>query len=59
MIVQDLRSRQRQRKSFLAVLFGSGRFTVKVAPPSTHPDPREDLESRSPNLVPYTTKGTL
>ena len=23
------------------------------------PDPREDLESRSPNLGPYTTKGTL
>ena len=23
------------------------------------PDPREDLESRSPNLEPYTTKGTL
>ena len=25
----------------------------------THPDRREDLESRSPNLGPYTTKGTL
>ena len=24
-----------------------------------YPDPREDLESRSPNLGPYTTKGTL
>ena len=24
-----------------------------------NPDPREDLESRSPNLGPYTTKGTL
>ena len=24
-----------------------------------HPDPREDLESRSPNLGPYTTKDTL
>ena len=24
-----------------------------------HPDPREDLESRSPNLGRYTTKGTL
>ena len=23
------------------------------------PDSREDLESRSPNLGPYTTKGTL
>ena len=23
------------------------------------PDPREDLESRSPNLGPYTTKGAL
>ena len=23
------------------------------------PDPREDLKSRSPNLGPYTTKGTL
>ena len=23
-----------------------------------YPDPREDLESRSPNLGPYTTKGT-
>ena len=23
------------------------------------PDPRKDLESRSPNLGPYTTKGTL
>ena len=26
---------------------------------SPDPDPREDLESRSPNLGPYTTKGTL
>ena len=26
---------------------------------SSSPDPREDLESRSPNLGPYTTKGTL
>ena len=26
---------------------------------SHYPDPREDLESRSPNLGPYTTKGTL
>ena len=25
----------------------------------SHPDPREDLESRSPNLGAYTTKGTL
>ena len=25
----------------------------------TYPDPREDLESRSPNLGPCTTKGTL
>ena len=25
----------------------------------SNPDPREDLESRSPNLGPYTTKGTL
>ena len=24
-----------------------------------YPDPREDLESRSPNLGPYTTMGTL
>ena len=24
-----------------------------------NPDPREDLESRSPNLGPYTTKGKL
>ena len=24
-----------------------------------YPDPREDLESSSPNLRPYTTKGTL
>ena len=24
-----------------------------------YPDPREDLESRSPNLGPYTTEGTL
>ena len=24
-----------------------------------NPDPREDLEGRSPNLGPYTTKGTL
>ena len=24
-----------------------------------YPDPREDLESRSPNLGPYTTKDTL
>ena len=24
-----------------------------------YPDPREDLESRSPNLGPYTAKGTL
>ena len=24
-----------------------------------NPDPREDLESRSPNLGPYTTKRTL
>ena len=24
-----------------------------------YPDPRKDLESRSPNLGPYTTKGTL
>ena len=24
-----------------------------------NPDPREDLESRSPNLGPYTAKGTL
>ena len=26
---------------------------------SKYPDPREDLESRSPNLGPYTAKGTL
>ena len=26
---------------------------------SAYPDPREDLKSRSPNLGPYTTKGTL
>ena len=26
---------------------------------ASFPDPREDLESRSPNLGPYTTKGTL
>ena len=25
----------------------------------SHPDPREDVESRSPNLGAYTTKGTL
>ena len=25
---------------------------------TAYPDPREDLESRSPNLGPYTTKGT-
>ena len=24
-----------------------------------NPDPREDLKSRSPNLRPYTTKGSL
>ena len=28
-------------------------------PQSHNPDPREDLESRSPNLGPYTTKGTV
>ena len=27
--------------------------------PSGFPNPREDLKSRSPNLGPYTTKGTL
>ena len=26
---------------------------------ASFPDPREDLESRSPNLGPYTTKSTL
>ena len=28
-------------------------------PKRYYPDPREDLESRSPNLGPYTTKDTL
>ena len=32
---------------------GQGLGTAK------YPDPREDLESRSPNLGPHTTKGTL
>ena len=44
-------------------------LTKSPAPPSNvhphkaiqhiNPDPLEDLESRSPNLGPYTTKGTL
>ena len=34
---------------------GSGEKTSVAV----YPDPREDLESRSPNLGPYTTKGTL
>ena len=33
--------------------------TYKQVGFSSFPDPREDLESRSPNLGPYTTKGTL
>ena len=32
---------------------------TKVLATLSPPDPREDLESRSPNLGPYTTKGTL
>ena len=34
-------------------------FSFSYCALSENPDPREDLESRSPNLGPYTTKGTL
>ena len=38
--------------------FGSGSY-VQCFIENLFPDPQEDLESRSPNLGPYTTKGTL
>ena len=34
-------------------------MSVHSNAPLLNPDPREDLESRSPNLGPYTAKGTL
>ena len=38
----------------------SGVFRVEgFGPVALLPDPREDLENRSPNLGPYTSEGTL
>ena len=34
-------------------------FGSNTCSKQSFPDPQEDLESRSPNLGPYTTKGTL
>ena len=36
-----------------------GYFPLTYSLGSCFPDPRKDLESRSPNLGPYTTKGAL
>ena len=48
----------------LGLLVDVGLLVVRVRFPaigrrSSFPDPREDLESRSPNLEPYAPKGTL
>ena len=52
-VLQHLQAVVATCQSELRTCLASGRDVA------LNPDPREDLESRSPNLGPYTTKGTL